>query len=210
MDLNHARLPIPPPGRCCFTCYVFAFALRFLFSSRGTRLCILFGSVQVIWRFLIISCRGPLRGRHAGWACGTLAAGGQAHPRRAAIWPGSCQPASTRGTLHQRHGKLSRASSPAIHRGRILGAWARRARRLLPRQPSPDHAADRSRAQALVRGRPGRAVFPPAQGNVCPSIKTEGEFELLRAAHARVLPLQSEGYPVCTLPRARGLFLWPG
>ena len=121
-----------------------------------------------------------------------------------------CQPASTRGTLHQRHGKLSRASSPAIHRGRILGAWARRARRLLPRQPSPDHAADRSRAQALVRGRPGRAVFPPAQGNVCPSIKTEGEFELLRAAHARVLPLQSEGYPVCTLPRARACFFWPG
>lgn len=50
--------------------------------------------------------------------------------------------------------------------------------------------------------------FHLLRGNVCPSIKTEGEFELLRAAHARVLPLQSEGYPVCTLPRARGLFLF--
>ena len=210
MDLNHARLPIPPPGRCCFTCYVFAFALRFLFSSRGTRLCILFEvckSSGVFNYFL----SGPVEGASCGdghvvpWRP-------VGRPIRAARPSGlvPCQPASTRGTLHQRHGKLSRASSPAIHRGRILGAWARRARRLLPRQPSPDHAADRSRAQALVRGRPGRAVFPPAQGNVCPSIKTEGEFELLRAAHARVLPLQSEGYPVCTLPRARACFFWPG
>ncbi|MBR8654004.1 hypothetical protein KDH83_11895 [Achromobacter sp. Marseille-Q0513] len=50
--------------------------------------------------------------------------------------------------------------------------------------------------------------FHLLRGDVCPSIKAEGEFELLRAAHARVLPLLSEGYPACTLPRARGLFLF--
>ena len=97
-----------------------------------------------------------------------------------------------------------RASSPAIHRGRILGAWARRARRLLPRQPSPDHAADRSRAQALVRGRPGRAVFPPAQGNVARRSRRKASSNSARPM--RVLLLQSEGYPVYAATRP-GLFL---
>ena len=209
MDLNHARLPIPPPGAVA-SLATFSLSRCVSCSAAEERDYAYFLKCASHLAFFNYFLSGPVEGA----SCGD----GHVVP-----WRPVGRPSAPRGHLawflasRRQLVELyinAMASSPerlpAIHRGRILGAWARRARRLLPRQPSPDHAADRSRAQALVRGRPGRAVFPPAQGNVCPSIKTEGEFELLRAAHARVLPLQSEGYPVCTLPRARGLFLWPG
>lgn len=44
--------------------------------------------------------------------------------------------------------------------------------------------------------------------NVSPPIKTAAEFEALSAAYTQVLTLFDRGYPVCSLRRPKGLFLF--
>lgn len=44
--------------------------------------------------------------------------------------------------------------------------------------------------------------------NVSPPVKTRNEFETLNTAYTRVLPLIDRGYPVCSLARPKGLFLF--
>ncbi|WP_374406217.1 hypothetical protein [Hydrogenophaga sp.] len=61
-------------------------------------------------------------------------------------------------------------------------------------------------------------LLPPAQQtelyfhllrlNVCPPIRTAAEFDALNAAYTRVTALIGRGYPVCSLPRPKGLFLF--
>ena len=208
MDLNHARLPIPPPGRCCFTCYVFAFALRFLFSSRGTRLCILFEvckSSGVFNYFL----SGPVEGASCGMGMWYL--GGR--------WAGP----SARG--HLAWFLASRRQFVELYINAMASSPARLLQQFIEDESS-----------ALGRGERG-AFYPDNHHLITPLIvraprllseedRVELYFHLLRGMCARrsrrkassncsarpmrVLLLQSEGYPVCTLPRARGLFLWPG
>jgi hypothetical protein len=44
--------------------------------------------------------------------------------------------------------------------------------------------------------------------NECPSVKSESEFQLLQQSYGRLLPLLDRGYPICSLPRTKGLFLF--
>ena len=156
--------------------------------------------------FLIISCRGPLRGRHAGmgmWYLGGRWAGPSA-PRGHLAW----FLASRRQFVELYINAM--ASSPA----RLLQQFIEDESSALGRERGAFYPDNHHLITPLIVRAPGScprkigsSCISTCSGECVPSIKTEGEFELLRAAHARVLLLQSEGYPVCTLPRARGLFL---
>lgn len=60
----------------------------------------------------------------------------------------------------------------------------------------------------LPRDRRVDLYFHLLRLNHCPAIKPAGEFDILLDAYARIRPLFKRGYPYCSMPRPKGLFLF--